>query len=61
MSSSQPAGPNMNVNARHGTTSRCGIARSRGMPAINGQLGPDREAGIALYERSEPLIRASLT
>jgi len=31
------------------------------MPAINGQLGPDREAGIALYERSEPLIRASLT
>jgi len=30
------------------------------MLAINGQLGPDREAGIALYERSAPLIRASL-
>jgi len=30
------------------------------MLAINGQLGPDREAGVALYERSAPLIRASL-
>jgi len=30
------------------------------MLAIDGQLGPDRQAGIALYDRSAPLIRASL-
>jgi AcrR family transcriptional regulator len=28
--------------------------------AINGQLGPDRTAGLALYEQSAPLIRAGL-
>jgi AcrR family transcriptional regulator len=30
------------------------------MLAINGQLGPDRAAGLALYKQSAPLIRASL-
>jgi len=30
------------------------------MLAINGQLGPDSAAGLALYDRSAPLVRAGL-
>jgi AcrR family transcriptional regulator len=30
------------------------------MLAINGQLGPDPAAGLALYDRSAPLVRAGL-
>jgi AcrR family transcriptional regulator len=31
------------------------------MLAINGQLGPDRAAGMALFEQSAPMIRAGIS